>query len=226
MKEEFGTRMYDTKYTLKTEDVPRSVVTSFVDNYLTKDQHCLDLGCGAGRHSKYLAEKSINVTAVDMSQKGVEKTKEILKGFSKSSVMVADGQHLPFEDESFDSLISNRVLDYNNDEGLEVVFAEIERIIKTNGIILITVRSISQPSKQDEILIKENNDGGKTFRVKSGLEQGVSQHYFSEQEIRNLAKLHNFEIKDIHEQQKTNKKGEQKSEWQVIMQKVKSSETK
>ena len=128
--EKFGTDMYDRKYSNKDEMHPRSVVTYFVDKYLAQSKNCLDLGSGAGRHSKYIAEKGIDVTAIDLSEIGVEKTKEVLKDFPNSKVLIGDTHNLPFEDKSFDSLVCNRVLDYNNDDGLEIAFAEIERVVK------------------------------------------------------------------------------------------------
>lgn len=215
--------MYDKKYSRKDETGPRSVVTEFVDAYLTPNQSVLDLGSGAGRHSKYLVDKGIRVTAIDMSRTGVEKTNDALKGHPESNALIANVRHLPFRDSSFDSLISNRVLDYNDDEGLEFALAEIERVLKAQGTCLITVRSLTQPSKENESLVMENESGGKTFAVTSGDEQGNFQHYFSEQEIRTLAERHHLEIQDIQEQQKTNRRGEFKAEWQIILRKAQNS---
>ncbi len=217
MEKNFGTAMYDHKYATHEETKPRSVVTRFIDEYLNENNHCLDLGCGSGRHSKYLAEKGINITAVDISEVGVEKTKEKLKEYTNSNILLADIHNLPFKNNAFDSLISNRVLDYNNDEQLEGAFAEMARVLKENSHILITIRSISQPPKENEKLMKENDFGGKTFLVTDGIEQGAFQHYFTEQEIKNLAGSHNFEITKIEEYSKTNEKGKLKTEWQVVM---------
>ncbi|MDP4000731.1 MAG: methyltransferase domain-containing protein [bacterium] len=217
--------MYDKKYSRRDETEPRSVVTDYVDSYLTPNQSILDLGSGAGRHSKYLVEKGLRVTAIDMSRIGVKKTKEILNKHPESNALVADARHLPFEDTSFDSLISNRVLDYNDDEGLESAFSEIERVLKVDGTCLITVRSTTQPSKENESLVMVNELGGKTFAVTTGDEQGNFQHYFSEQEVRDLGERHHMEVQDIREKQKINKRGEFKAEWQIIMRKVQEADS-
>lgn len=222
MPDRYNPEMYDKKYSRKDETEPRSVVAEFVDSYLTPNQHVLDLGSGAGRHSRYLVEKGMRVTAIDMSRTGVSKTKYILKEHPESQALVADVRHLPFEDNTFDSLISNRVLDYNDDEGLVSAFAEIERVLKVDGTCLITVRSLTQPSKENESLIMENESGGKTFAVTSGDEQGNFQHYFSEQEIHMLAGRHHLDILDLREQQRTNKHGEFKAEWQIILRKARN----
>jgi len=218
--EKFGTGMYDRKYSNKDEASPRSVVTYFVDKYLTQSKDCLDLGSGAGRHSRYIAEKGIDVTAIDLSEIGVEKTKEVLKDFPNSKVLIGDIHNLPFKDGSFDSLVCNRVLDYNDDAGLEIAFAEIERVVKDGGIVLITVRSISQQPKPEEILIAENSEHAKSFKVADSTQV---QHYFTEQEIRALAKKHNFDVEEIREDKHVNSENESKAEWQAILKKLEQS---
>lgn len=52
-------------------------------------------------------------------------------------------------------MVCNRVLDYNDDEGLEIAFTEIERVVKNGGLVLITVRSVSQQPKPGEVLVTE-----------------------------------------------------------------------
>lgn len=216
MKEQFETEMYDNKYSSKEETHPRSVVTYFVDKYLTQAHNCLDLGSGAGRHSKYIAGKGIEVVAIDLSEVGVAKTKEVLGDFSDSLALIGDIHSLPFKNESFDSLVCNRVLDYNDDVGLKEAFAEIERVVRKDGVILITVRSVLQQPKQEEVLVAENSDNGKSFKV-AGSPQ--VQHYFTEQEIRSLADRHNLVVVEIREDQHINSENEAKAEWRVILKK-------
>lgn len=113
-------------------------------------------------------------------------------------------------------MICNRVLDYNDDEGLEKAFAEIERVVKSDGVVLITVRSISQQPKPEEELLYENNNRGKSFRVANSLEV---QHYFTEEEIRALASKYNFKIIEMREDKHINSENESKVEWQVVLKK-------
>ena len=219
MVEKFGRDMYDSKYSQKETPRPRSVVLRFVDNYLNNSRKCLDLGCGAGRHSGYVASRGINVTGIDLSEEGVRKTSEVLENFPGSQAVVGDIHQLPFEDESFDSLICNRVLDYNDDKGLEIALSEIERVMKNNSIMFITVRSISQFPKEEEEFVVKNEDGGMTFRVTEGGEKGAVQHYFTQDEIKNLMERHNFEIIEMIEDQGINKENKFKAEWEVIIKK-------
>lgn len=217
MKERFDTDMYDRKYASKEESGPRSVVTYFVDKYLVKSKNCLDLGAGAGRHSRYIAEKGIGVTAIDLSETGMNRAKEALKDFSNAHVLAGDIHKLPFDRESFDSLVCNRVLDYNDDEGLETSFSEIERVLENGALALITVRSISQAPNKGEELIVENENGGKSFRIGGGKE---IQHYFTDREIRSLTDSHRLEVLEMREDRHTNSENEAKAEWQIIVRKI------
>lgn len=215
----FGREMYDQKYSSQEKEKPRRVVKEFIDQYLASSHHCLDLGCGEGRHSQYLAEKGIKVTGIDYSSIGVERTNERLKSYKDSYALVADAHHLPFQNESFDSMISNRVLDYNDDLELKQAFAEIERVLKDNAPVFLTLRSSSQNPKEKEREISLNEFGGKTFQVEEGDEQGAHQHYFTKEEMENLASLHHLQILEIKEDKSINEKGEHKAEWQMVLKK-------
>ncbi len=221
-KEQFGVEQYNKRYASSKEHEPRNVITSFVDKYLKKGQRCLDLGSGGGRHSEYIARKDIKVTAVDISPVGIEKTKEMLSNFSDSNIaVVANMQQLPFKDQSFDSLIANRVLDHNNNKGIEKTFSEIERVLKNNSMVFIAVASISQSLKENRTIIEKNKTGGITFVSQNdSMQNEIVHHHFSEQEIIKLARQYHFAILEIKESMKTDKKGEQKFEWQIIMKKV------
>lgn len=210
----FGTETYNRKYEEKNEANPRSVVTYFVDGFLTQATNCLDLGSGAGRHSKYLAEKGIAVTAIDLSETGVKKTKEILSDFPTAHAVIGDVHTLPFADQTFDSLICNRVLDYNDDAGVDVAFTEIARVVRDEGLVLLTVRSVSQQPKPDEVLLSENPNHGKSFTVAGGPQV---QHYFTESEIKTLAEKHGLTVVEMREVSHVNSENEEKAEWQTIM---------
>lgn len=95
----------------------------------------LEIGVGTGQNLKYYPEGK-NYTAIDLSEKMLEKAK---KYASKNKIPVkllqADIHSLPFEDNSFDTVIGTLVFcgvaDYSH--GLK----EVQRVLKPGGQLLL-----------------------------------------------------------------------------------------
>lgn len=96
----------------------------------------LDVGCGAGHLAEYLTkEKSLSVTGIDLSEVGVEKSKERVPS---GDFRVHDlSQPMPFDDASFDFVWCSEVLEHL----FSPLFAlqEIRRILKPQGQLMVTV---------------------------------------------------------------------------------------
>lgn len=96
----------------------------------------LDAGCAAGWYSEYFINQGAVPTAIDISPKMIEATKRRTKG--KATVIHGDlSKNLPFEDDTFDIILSSLALHYLED--WENTFAEFSRVLKTNGLILLSV---------------------------------------------------------------------------------------
>ncbi len=76
---------------------------------LYKNATVLDMGCGSGRWSKYLANKVKFIEAVDPSN-AVVTAHKILKENNNVRITQAEVANLPFKDETFDLVISLGVL--------------------------------------------------------------------------------------------------------------------
>src|SRR3989344_1386460 len=63
----------------------------------------LDIGCGMGRHLKYLKEKGFDVYGCDISAEALKASSKII---NKSKLKKADMSKLPYKNNSFDSIIS------------------------------------------------------------------------------------------------------------------------
>ena len=72
----------------------------------------LDLGCGNGRHVVALIKKGFNTIGLDISSSGLRLTCEWLEdeGLQAGLVSADMRQYLPFEEESFDGLLSTQVI--------------------------------------------------------------------------------------------------------------------
>ena len=102
----------------------------------------LDLGCGLGRHSVYMAKHGFDVTAVDLSENGVKYTTDwATKENLDVKACVSNMLELPFDDSSFDCIISYHVIYHTDTEGFIKVLQEIHRVLRQNGEIFLTLNS-------------------------------------------------------------------------------------
>ena len=85
----------------------------------------LDVACGTGDMMVRLAEQGCTVTGVDISEEMLEVARLKAKG---ARFMVADAEHLPFEDNSFDTVTC--AFGVRNFVHLEKGLSEMMRVLK------------------------------------------------------------------------------------------------
>jgi 2-polyprenyl-3-methyl-5-hydroxy-6-metoxy-1,4-benzoquinol methylase len=100
------------------------------------DQHAgkqlLDVGCGIGYVAALYAKGGAKVTAVDITDKGVEITKKRLAYLGLSGdVRQANAETLPFADATFDVVTSFGVLHHTPDT--TKALSEVDRVLKPGG---------------------------------------------------------------------------------------------
>jgi malonyl-CoA O-methyltransferase len=96
----------------------------------------LDLGCGTGRHSLWLAAGGAAVTAVDFSEGMLAEARQ--KPGADAVRFVAHDLHqpLPFADAAFDLVVSGLVLEHLRELG--GFFAEARRVLKPGGRAVVS----------------------------------------------------------------------------------------
>jgi len=105
-----------------------------------KSDKVLDIGCGDGIFSIELAKRGYGVVGVDLNVKSVNYAKYFSKRSEvKIDFLVGDACHLPFANESFDIILCSEVLEHIKDD--EGAIREIERVLKQNGLLILTVPS-------------------------------------------------------------------------------------
>ncbi len=110
----------------------------------------LDLGCGIGRHSLYLAQNGFSVDAFDLSREGLEKLAErIKKQKLKIRLQFGDMLDLPYRQNSFDCVAAIHTIHHTDFKGLKKVVASIYKILKPGGEAFVTLLS-----KEDEAWTK------------------------------------------------------------------------
>lgn len=95
----------------------------------------LEIGCGTGKNTSFLAQIGATVHAVDFSEGMIEKAKEKVRAENVRFSMMDITQKWNFEDQAFDLIVCNLVLEHIED--LSFVFSEACRTLKETGRFLI-----------------------------------------------------------------------------------------
>ncbi len=112
------------------------VIPSFQKHFgLTSSSSVLDVGCGKGFMLYDMAEliPDITVKGLDISEYAIENAIEDMK----PHVQVADAENLPFEDNSFDVVISINTVHNLEQEECAQALREIERVSRGKSFITV-----------------------------------------------------------------------------------------
>lgn len=112
------------------------VIPTFIEHFnLTENSKVLDIGCAKGFMLFDMKEAipNINITGVDISTYAIENAKEEVKPF----LSVANAKELPFEDNSFDVVISINTIHNLEKEDCAKALKEIERVSRGKSFITV-----------------------------------------------------------------------------------------
>ncbi|MGG0665754.1 class I SAM-dependent methyltransferase [Viridibacillus arvi] len=122
--------------------------TILEDENIQLSESVLDVGCGTGQTSAFLAKRfNCQVTAIDKHPIMIEKAVERFKNNPASvKVVEGDAECLNFEDDSFDFIIAESVIVFTD---IEKTLHELARVMKSNGrIILLEMTAEKNLSKE------------------------------------------------------------------------------
>ena len=112
----------------------------FIAGQGVKPGRSLEIGCGFGRLSPYIAEHFEQHTAVDINSWGVSQASQFYPGISFS---VASATELPFPDHSFDTVITWTVLQHIPNSLISKALSEIKRVANPKSLIILCEATIS-----------------------------------------------------------------------------------
>jgi len=101
-----------------------------------KDQKTiLDIACGTGFGSHYLATLGHKVVGADISEIAID---ECSKKYVATTLVfkIVDGTNIPYEDEYFDSIVSFETIEHTRD--FKKMLNEFKRVVKQNGVVIIS----------------------------------------------------------------------------------------
>lgn len=153
----------------------------------------LDLACGSGRHVLYLTENGFDVHGIDISDKGIEIANSLLKKRNLYDHLKVGSMYdnLPFENNYFDAIICIRALNHGTIEEIRNGIKEIERVLKSHGILYLTVRKRISKIKR----LPFNEIAPRTYMPIEGDEKGIIHYLFNIKILRKEFK--NFLIKKL-----------------------------
>lgn len=139
----YGGFRYDGRW----EPVARNLIRHYG---LKNGDRVLDVGCGKGFllfEMKKLLD-GLNVSGIDISPYAIENAKEEIRPF----LAAGKAQELPYEDHSFDLVISITTLHNLHIDDLEKAICGIERVKKPGGKSYIVVESYRNEQEKDNLL--------------------------------------------------------------------------
>jgi len=155
----------------------------------------LDLGCGDGRHLVGFVAQGFEMAGLDSAPTALKLAEGFLAKEGLSAELVcADMTALPYDDASFDAVISVKVINHQDIDGIRKTIGEIHRVLRRGGWLFVVVASYApgEPEGSEELV----RLGPKLYAKKEGHEAGVP-HYFATQEEW-AAEFSAFEIADAH----------------------------
>jgi SAM-dependent methyltransferase len=142
----------------------------------------LDLGCGNGRHAVYFAREGLKASGIDVSQQAIDWAIDWAQRENLDiDFRTGDIANLPYEDGTFDIVVSHGVLDHVPAELAKAAVNEVHRVLTKGGLFYCDLRCADDFEYGTGTLVAPN-----TFVVDHGYEQGLVQHFFTLDEIKAL----------------------------------------
>jgi len=113
---------------------------------ITSEMRVLDAGCGSGRNLVYFFRSGFNTSGVDQSSEAIAQIQSLAAQLAphlpEDNFRAAAIEQMPFDDESFDVVISSAVLHFARDEAhWRSMVREMWRVLKPGGIFFARLAS-------------------------------------------------------------------------------------
>jgi len=140
----------------------------------------LDLGCGTGKHSIFLAQKGFSVYATDISLTGIDIAKKKAGSLNLNNIQFKqhDMRSIPFTNNFFDAVICTWTIYHGTLDEIQKTVSEMWRVLKPNGMVITDFLSISDSTYG---IGKETERN--TFLGAKNKEEDVPHHYSTREEL-------------------------------------------
>lgn len=165
---------------------------------LPKKGRVLDLGCGGGGNSIFLANQGFDVTLVDKDKEVITALKE---NYLNINAINTDILSFDFRKEEYDLILALNVLHFFNLKDIELIINNILKSLKKDGLLYLQVFSVKDPSHSKFLEIAQRKGSKNTFYSKK---MRGFMHFFDKQELLDLfsenkiEEIEEFSKKDNH----------------------------
>jgi len=154
----------------------------------------LDIGCGSGRHTVFLAQHGFRVTGMDVSPEGLRLTRQWLREKSVRARLLKGDFFEPFAfaDAAFDGAIAVQSIHHGTHDRIRTCIGEMARVVRPGGIVFVsvTVTSFRRWATDFETIAP------RTYVPRDGPEAGVPHYVYTQALLRK--DFARFEIIDLH----------------------------
>ncbi len=149
-----------------------------VEKYRVEEKNILDLGCGTGRNSNYLADLYNKVIGIEISKTALDiaKTRAHNMGVSVDYRLGDIGEKYDIPDNSIDIVLDITSSNSLDEKGREVYLEEVQRVMKKGGYFF--VRALCKDGNQNvKNLLKMSP--GKEYDTYTMKDIGLTERVFS-----------------------------------------------
>ncbi len=138
----------------KDDDWWREGTTKFI-SYLPKNASILDIGCGSGMKSRFLADNGFEVTGMDFSEKMIEIAKRELPNIN---FFVGDVYDMDSYPEKYDAVFAQAMLLHIPKNDVLKILEKFKNKLNKNGFLYLAVKEVKSDGLAEKV-VKENDYG-------------------------------------------------------------------
>lgn len=167
-----------------SEDVVRFTASRFKDVVDRKKIRVLDLGCGGGAHTWFLARECFDVYGIDGSESAIQQASALLhRDGLTANLTVGDFTKLNYPKGFFDVIIDSSAVQHNSFKNIRIIHRQIWDILKPGGYFCGILINAETSGWETAERIDENT----YTNFKEGpIQKELLVHFFTESEVREI----------------------------------------